>query len=296
MTEDPFWTALGQGLAAHPDDALMLLRAVRNQAGAVIDLRYEWVNAAADRNAGDRLQGRTVLEVYSATDAFLLPDQTALLASGGWRQMQLTFPSDGDDERLRGRAYGLFMVAVDEDRLVCQFRDLTDRRSLQQQLEHHAGHDELTGLPNRRLLWEHLELALSGLERGGQSLAMLLCDLDRFKAVNDTCGHAAGDDLLRQVSRRLGAAVRPGDVLARYGGDEFVVLCAGLSEADAAALVERLHAAVADPFVLDGGRHVRIGISIGLAVAHQRMAGDDLLRSADRALYVNKSTRPKEQR
>lgn len=198
VTEDPFWTALGQGLAGHPDDALMLLRAVRSQAGAVIDLRYEWVNAAADRNAGDRLQGRTVLEVYSATDAFLLPDQTALLASGGWRQMQLTFPSDGDDERLRGRVYGLFMVAVDEDRLVCQFRDLTDRRSLQQQLEHHAGHDELTGLPNRRLLWEHLELALSGLERGDQSLAMLLCDLDRFKAVNGTCGHAAGDDLLRQ--------------------------------------------------------------------------------------------------
>ena len=296
MTDDEPWGALGRALAEHPDDAVMLLRAVRDPSGAITDLLHEWVNAVAERNAGEGLHGRTVLEVYSAADAFLLPDQCALLAAGGRRTMQFMFPADGDDQRLRGRVYGLFMAAVDADRLVCQFRDLTDQRHLQQQLEHHAGHDELTGLPNRRLLWEHLDLALASLERGGRSLALLLCDLDRFKAVNDTFGHAAGDDLLRQVGRRLQAIVRPQDVLARYGGDEFVVLCGDLSAADAVALVERLRAAVADAFVLDGGTQAHIGISIGLAVAHHRVAADELLREADEALYLDKGPRPTRER
>ena len=282
--------ALGRGLAELPD-ALILLRALRDQEGAVIDLVHEWVNASAERNAGQPLRGRTVLDVYSAQDAFLLPDQCALLETGGSRQMQVTFPADADDERLRGRVYGLFMTAVDADRLVCQFRDLTDERHKQQELEHHAGHDELTGLPNRRLLWEHLDVALARLERGDRSLAMLLCDLDRFKAVNDTDGHFAGDQLLHQLARRLRAAVRPQDVLARYGGDEFVVLCEELSEADARALVGRLRAAADNPFVLDSGRHVQIGISVGMVVTQQRVVGSQLLQEADRALYIDKLAR-----
>ena len=291
MTGETDWAALGRGLAAHPDDAFVLLRAVRDRTGAVVDLMNEWVNPTAERNAGERLQGRTVLEVYSVEDAFLLPDQRALLASGGSRCMQLTFPADGDDERLRGRVYGLFMVAVDADRLVCQYRDLTEQRELQARLEHHAGHDELTGLPNRRLLWEHLEVALARLERGGRCLAMLLCDLDRFKAVNDTHGHAVGDEVLRQVARRLRATVRPQDVLVRYGGDEFVVLCEELSAATAVGLVGRLREAAGTVFVVDGVGPVEIGISIGMAVAERPLPGDALLLEADRALYADKLAR-----
>ncbi len=291
MAGETDWAALGRGLAAHPDDALVLLRAVRDRTGAVVDLLHEWANETAERSAGERLQGRTVLEVYSAEDAFLLPEQRALLASDGSRRMQLTFPADGDDERLRGRVYGLFMAAVDADRLVCQYRDLTDQRQAQLQLEHYAGHDELTGLPNRRLLWEHLDVALARLERGGQGLAMLLCDLDRFKAVNDTHGHAVGDEVLCRVARRLRAAVRPQDVLVRYGGDEFVVLCEQLPEEAAQELVARLRDAVRELFVVDGAGPVEIGISIGMAVAERRVAGDALLREADRALYADKLAR-----
>ena len=216
--------------------------------------------------------------------------QQQQLAAGGSRRLELTFPLDGDDKRLHGRVYSLFMTAVDEDRLVCQYRDLTDLRDSQRRLEHNAGHDELTDLPNRRLLREHLVLALARLDRGGRTLVVLMCDLDGFKAVNDTHGHAAGDELLQQIGRRLSSAVRPQDLFARYAGDEFVVLCEDLPDGDAAALARRLSEALADPFQL-GDRQVRIGMSIGTAVASQRVAGDELLREADRALYTDKLAR-----
>jgi diguanylate cyclase (GGDEF)-like protein len=290
MTDAKTWAALGRGLSEHPDDALMLLRAVRDDEGQVVDLSYEWVNATAERNAGEALQGRTVLDVYSEHDAFQLSQMKALLLSGGSARMQVTFPADGDDQRLRGHVYWLFMAAVDGDLIVCQYRDVTALRDSQRQLEHHAGHDELTGLPNRRLLWEHLDLALARLDRGGRELVVLMCDLDGFKAVNDTHGHAVGDELLRQVGPRLRSAVRPQDLLARYGGDEFVILCEDMRDGDAAALTRRVRDAFTDTFQV-GGRTVRIGISIGAAVTSTRVAGDQLLLEADRALYADKLAR-----
>jgi diguanylate cyclase (GGDEF)-like protein len=158
-------------------------------------------------------------------------------------------------------------------------------------VRHQATHDALTGLPNRVLFVERLEAALAALGPGG-SLGVLFCDLDRFKAVNDTLGHAAGDELLRQVAARLGGSVRPEDTVGRLSGDEFAVLLPGLAAAgDAAALADRVTACFDEPFRLDG-EQVRMETSVGIAV-HTGPGGTvkELLREADTGMYRHKQRR-----
>jgi diguanylate cyclase (GGDEF)-like protein/PAS domain S-box-containing protein len=167
--------------------------------------------------------------------------------------------------------------------------DLTERHVLEQRLAHDATHDHLTGLANRALLLDRLDTAVARAPRDGSWPAVLFCDLDRFKAVNDEHGHEAGDDLLRQVAQRLTGLVRGGDTVARLGGDEFVVLCNGIRashEIDtvAARVLRALHA----PFLLASGVVVDVGVSIGIAEGHPGVIARDLLRTADRAVYAAK--------
>ena len=152
-----------------------------------------------------------------------------------------------------------------------------------------SAHDQLTGLPNRVVLADRLEMALSAARRSGVQVAMLCLDLDNFKEVNDTHGHAAGDALLRTVSVRLRACLREGDTLARVGGDEFVViqLCAGLPDA-ARALASRLIAAMREPVTLDG-QQVFVGLSVGIAISAPNVSADELAKQADVALYSAKA-------
>jgi diguanylate cyclase (GGDEF)-like protein len=154
---------------------------------------------------------------------------------------------------------------------------------------HRSLHDPLTGLANRTMFQERLTQALAGLNRGGDPLALLALDLDRFKAVNDTLGHEAGDELLKQVSARLKALLRDTDTLARLGGDEFVVLQNAIKAVgDAETLSQRIIAKVSEPYRL-AGTDVRIGVSIGVAVARDAaLDGLDLPARADFALYQAK--------
>jgi diguanylate cyclase (GGDEF)-like protein len=163
---------------------------------------------------------------------------------------------------------------------------------VQAELTHLALHDALTGLPNRKGLQGALGAALAMARRLGGLVAVHAFDLDRFKEVNDTLGHAAGDALLREVAARLRAAVRTEDTVARLGGDEFVVVQVGLAAAaDAVALAERMAASLAEPYDLEGNR-VLAGASIGLALAPQDAEeGELLLRRADTALYRAKAMR-----
>jgi diguanylate cyclase (GGDEF)-like protein len=153
-----------------------------------------------------------------------------------------------------------------------------------------AYHDELTGLPNRRSLLDHFELATALAARHEQHVALLFIDLDRFKHVNDSFGHAVGDELLRQVAVRLLASVRASDTVCRYGGDEFAVLLPELSGKDGAAVVaDSIRAQLAAPYAIDG---VEISVTISLGIAMHPIDADDygdLLQLADHAMYRDKA-------
>ena len=173
--------------------------------------------------------------------------------------------------------------------LIGTSQDITDRKNLESALTQQALHDPLTGLPNRLLLLDRLEHALARVPRAGGRTAVLFVDLDRFKAVNDGAGHAAGDEVLRVIAARLRTSVRAHDTVARYGGDEFVVIGEDLRWPQEAALIaERLLVACAVPVRVPSG-DIRLSASVGGTVAVGDEAPDDLLRNADAAMYQAKS-------
>jgi diguanylate cyclase (GGDEF)-like protein len=201
---------------------------------------------------------------------------------------------------LNGELLGLFSVFHPDDRgpsdaelpLLARSQHLAaiamERTRFETRLEHQALHDSLTGLPNRTLLLDRLEHALARSRRTDRAVAVLFVDLDRFKVINDSLGHAAGDDLLQQVGKRYAAAVPASDTVGRFGGDEFVVLCEDMEgEAGAVDMAERLAAVMEQPFMLtDAGAEVVVSCSIGIALAHGRaVSSDALVRDADAAMY-----------
>ncbi|WP_369068316.1 diguanylate cyclase domain-containing protein [Kineococcus terrestris] len=180
--------------------------------------------------------------------------------------------------------------ATGEVAAVVQVVDVTQRRLVQRRLREAALHDHLTGLPNRTLLEDRLRHALTGARRSGREVALLYCDLDDFKPVNDTGGHAAGDHVLIGVAERLAAAVRPGDTVARLGGDEFAVVCPDLPDGDAAlAVAQRIVESMAQPFEV-AGWSFPVGISVGLAVAAPGQDAARVLQEADAAMYEAKGS------
>jgi diguanylate cyclase (GGDEF)-like protein/PAS domain S-box-containing protein len=181
----------------------------------------------------------------------------------------------GDVVRLRGTAQDITGRRQAED----QLRDLLD------ELADQAVHDALTGLPNRVLVAERLEQALARSAQTGSEVAVLFVDIDRFKLINDSRGHAAGDELLVTVAERLRQVVRNNDVVARFGGDEFVVVCEDQTAAFQASLIAaRITDVLREPVLVDG-QEVFLSASVGIAVADGAGSPDSLLRDADAAMY-----------
>jgi diguanylate cyclase (GGDEF)-like protein/PAS domain S-box-containing protein len=173
--------------------------------------------------------------------------------------------------------------------VVAQMQDITARRQFQEELSHRALHDALTGLPNRALFLDRLGHALLRTRRRSSELSVLFLDLDHFKLANDGLGHLAGDAVLVEVARRLSSAARAEDTVARFGGDEFTILCEDAGEDEARRVAERVRAALAAPFVHEGHRFQQtasIGIRVGdgLPPATPEL----MLRDADLALYTAK--------
>lgn len=234
-----------------------------------------WTLASAEGGSLER-QAQPVHQVLATREAVRNVVVRASMGSGArrWLQMDVVPVLDAD---------GL----VQE--IVASFIDMTARVQAEQALEREALYDSLTGLPNRRLLHDQLQEVVRSSVRDGYPVALLLLDLDRFKDVNDTLGHDAGDILLQEIGRRLGEALPPTDTVARLGGDEFAILLTDTVSAEAAVLrAEDVLLRIGEPLVLKE-HTVQVGGSIGIALCpeHGRQA-DELLRGADVAMYVAK--------
>ena len=170
-------------------------------------------------------------------------------------------------------------------------RDVTSRRNTEERLQHQALSDPLTGLPNRRGMTEHMERCITDNDGRQNRLALVFCDLDRFKEINDRFGHRVGDELLLEVSNRLKNQLRLGDILARIGGDEFVVVAKNIKEdSDAYLLAERLRACLVQPWIHEM-KELPISMSFGVATTlGSGLSADELLRRADLTMYQVKAT------
>jgi len=175
--------------------------------------------------------------------------------------------------------------------VVCSFTDVTDRKAAEAQLHWLAYHDSLTGLGNRSLFNDELERELLVSMQRSTNLAVLFIDLDRFKLVNDSFGHAAGDEVLLALAQRFKSAVRGGDVVSRFSGDEFVVLCRNVHDVGVAvSLATEYSRLLAEPVQLSTGRNVVVTCSVGVSfVMRGRQSGQDILQQADVAMFQAKN-------
>jgi len=256
------------------------------------DLRYRYVNPACERlwgRVGEEIIGRTDREV-GTDEAFMELWEAGLrrvLATGV--DGQLEFEVDA------GVPQGLWLhAALTAERgadgiptgVLASVRDVTAMKRAERELAHRAMHDEVTGLPNRRLLMDRMRQSLLRLRRRPGAVALLFVDLDRFKQVNDEYGHDQGDKVLLTVAERLTGVARAQDTVARLGGDEFAILCEQVDlSAGGCNVAERIVSVLAAPYVLEAGV-VELAASVGIAVTDD--ADTDplaLLRRADAAMY-----------
>jgi diguanylate cyclase (GGDEF)-like protein/PAS domain S-box-containing protein len=240
----------------------------------------------------DGLVGRELMDLVHAEDVAVVGDVFGHVAGGAPRVGRSSARFIGSGQRV---VHTELTVSLVDDRLgapmycAMQVVDVTALKEAEAELMHRSTHDPLTGLINRPQLFHLLDQALARAARREEQVAVLFVDLDGFKVVNDTHGHAAGDELICAVAERLTHTVRRGDVVARIGGDEFVVMCEQISHPEEASdLAERLIAELRRPFGIDAG-DVSIGASVGLACEPAMLASAaELVRNADAALYQAK--------
>jgi diguanylate cyclase (GGDEF)-like protein/PAS domain S-box-containing protein len=290
-------------LAASHEDLSRIeiqLRTVLDTASDAISLydnqlRYEYVNSAAERMFNTPLRdvvGRTDRQI-GRDEAFLAVWEMGLRRVLATAEGCIIDFSDGSGDDVRSFQSHLEpQLGLEGDGaigIVSCTRDVTELVRAQNELAHQALHDPVTGLANRTLLLDRLTQALVRMERQPSQIALLFVDLDHFKEINDAYGHDVGDRLLVQVGARLKALSRRIDTVARFGGDEFVLLCDALrADDDVCTIAERVVRSLSEPFV-DDGRELCISASVGVSVtADARVGSESLVRTADAAMYQAK--------
>ncbi len=265
---------------------------ISDAAGCIVDVNETFT--AITGYARDEALGRSpqaLLASGQQTDEFYAAQSRALASTGHWT-------GEVWNQRKNGELYAeMLTTSVVRDpegivqNFVSLFSDVTALKAQQRQLEHIAHYDALTGLPNRVLLADRLQQAMVQCQRRQQFLGVAFLDLDGFKGVNDLYGHDLGDQLLIELAQRMKAALRDGDTLARFGGDEFVAVLVGLeSPRDCEAVLVRLLRAAADQVTL-GELALQVSASVGVTIYPQDGADADvLLRHADQAMYVAKQS------
>ena len=261
-------------------------------------LIVSWNNGASQMfgYSADAIVGRPIAALFSAgysdihttnpqvnslIEAGLLHPGSSAVETIGIKADKTEFPLEISVSSWK-TADGVFFSGI--------IRDISERRSLEDQLTHQALHDPLTKLANRVLFRDRVQHALERAERKGTQVAVLFLDLDNFKTINDTLGHASGDALLVAVADRLQVSLRTSDTASRLGGDEFAVLIEDTSDTEGGVLVaERIREVLRTPFILDG-KQVFVGASLGIAISSKvTETPEELLRNADVAMYMAKS-------
>jgi diguanylate cyclase (GGDEF)-like protein/PAS domain S-box-containing protein len=260
-----------------------------------LDGRYLYASPASEALLGHApadLLGRTPAEV-----GYIHPDDAAVVrgldaavdgsqetATATWRAVR----PDGSVGWLETALRAVPGADGRPHQIVAVTRDVSERKDAELRLAHQALHDALTGLPNRALFHDRLEQALRRAQRSGTTVAVLFVDLDRFKLINDSFGHSAGDRLLIDVATRLRRELRPTETIARFGGDELTILCEDLEgEAGALGVARRIAAAFEEPFVVEEGEAF-LQASVGIALGGDGATPEDLVRDADAAMYKAK--------
>lgn len=254
------------------------------------------VNPECERMLGwrrEQMLGQVSHKLFHNHPDYAIPaEECAMLAVAS---TGVTFRSEDEVfERFDGDAIHVGVSAAplvvdgEVEGAVIVFRDISEIRAYQEEIRRLAFHDALTGLPNRRVLADRLDLAIASADRRSRPIGVLFLDLDGFKEVNDNYGHAVGDEFLKQISSRLSGCLRSSDTLARQGGDEFMVLLAEIEEPEEAEIVaRRMIEGLAEPFVVDGFQ-LQAAVSIGVAVRMDGEGPEALITHADRAMYAAK--------
>ncbi len=261
----------------------------------------------SDSNNRLTMVNQAFCDIVGYTAEELIGQQPSLLKSGVqdqpyyfklWQALQNTGRWEGEiyDKRKNGEIFPawLAITQVRDDvsgklHYIAIYRDISDRKAYQQKIEHLATHDVLTDLPNRMLLEDRIKVAIARADRESQLLALLFIDLDRFKLINDTLGHAMGDALLKAVAQRITSLLRRSDTVSRVGGDEFVVLMENTNSIEAAAnLANKIISEVARPYTIDG-HELMVTASAGIALyPNHAHTPEDLTRMADTAMMMAK--------
>ncbi|MDQ1710409.1 MAG: hypothetical protein QOG49_1794 [Frankiaceae bacterium] len=263
-------------------DAVDAAAAILDADGVVVSVNAGWLR----EDPGLPPPGADYLTCCTVLD----PDDGPAMAEGVRRVLSRGAPSyqleyvRGEEADARWFNFQVWPLGDERDGVVVSHSDITWRRRLEVDLAHQTTHDALTGLPNRVLLSDRLPSAIERAARSATSIAVLFVDLDRFKLVNDSLGHDAGDVVLRAAAQRLLSVVRPVDTVARFGGDEFVVVLEGVDRDGAVQAAERLIAAFREPIEVDG-RRLDVGASIGISVSSGGDTPEAILRDADAAMY-----------